>query len=60
MSSYEVPEPIINSPFDEPKQHWHIEEGKDPELRPAGGRPCISIATRQQNPTGMSGRMWAL
>lgn len=22
MSSYEVPEPIINSPFDEPKQHW--------------------------------------
>ena len=34
MSSYEVPEPIINSPFDEPKQQWHIEEGKDPELRP--------------------------
>jgi hypothetical protein len=22
MSSYEVPEPIINSPFDEPQQHW--------------------------------------
>ena len=34
MSRYEVPEPIINSPFDEPKQHWHIEEGKDPERRP--------------------------
>jgi len=40
MSSYEVPEPIINSPFDEPKQHWHIEEGKDPELRP-GRRPAM-------------------
>ncbi|MEK7676849.1 MAG: DEAD/DEAH box helicase family protein [Verrucomicrobiota bacterium] len=40
MSSYEVPEPIINSPFDEPQQHWHIEEGKDPELRP-GRRPAM-------------------
>ncbi len=40
MSSYEVPEPIINSPFDEPKQHWHIEEGKDPEMRP-GRRPAM-------------------
>src|SRR5437667_8730454 len=40
MSSREVPEPIINSPFDEPEQHWHIEEGKDPELRP-GRRPAM-------------------
>ncbi len=40
MSSYEVPEPIINSPFDEAKQHWHIEEGKDAELRP-GRRPAM-------------------
>ena len=38
MSSYEVSEPIINSPFDEPKQHWHIEEGEDPQLR-SGRRP---------------------
>lgn len=40
MSSYEVPEPIINSPFDESKQHWHIEEGKDAELR-SGRRPAM-------------------
>ena len=40
MSSYEVLGPIINSPFDEAKQHWHIEEGKDPELRP-GRRPAM-------------------
>ncbi len=40
MSSYEAAEPIINSPFDEAKQHWHIEEGKDPELRP-GRRPAM-------------------
>ena len=33
MSSYEVPEPVINTPFDEPKQHWRIEEGNDPQLR---------------------------
>src|SRR6266704_902335 len=40
MSSYEAAEPIINSPFDEPKQYWHIEEGNDPELRP-GRRPAM-------------------
>src|SRR5437899_11058075 len=40
MSSYEVPEPIINSPFDGPKRHWHLEEGKDPKLRP-GRRPAM-------------------
>lgn len=38
MRSYPVAEPIINSPCNEPKQHWHIQEGKDPELRP-GRRP---------------------
>ena len=34
MSNLEVPEPIINSPFDEPARHWHIAEGKTPEPRP--------------------------
>lgn len=28
-----VANPIINSPYKEPKQHWHIEEGKLPEKR---------------------------
>lgn len=40
MSGYEVPEPIINSPFEEPKRHWHIEEGKESELR-SGRRPAM-------------------
>jgi type III restriction enzyme len=40
MSSYEVPEPIICSPFQEPTDHWHIEEGKEPELR-SGRRPAM-------------------
>ena len=32
MSNYQVPEPIINSPYDEPKQHWNIIEGEQPQL----------------------------
>lgn len=34
-----VEAPIINSPYDEPKSHWHIERGKQPERRP-GRRPA--------------------
>ena len=40
MSSYEVPEPILNSPFEEPQEHWHIIEGETPEKRP-GRRPAM-------------------
>lgn len=40
MSSYEVPEPILNAPFEEPKEHWHIVEGEAPEQRP-GRRPAM-------------------
>jgi type III restriction enzyme len=29
-----VANPIINSPYEEPKQHWHIEEGKPPHIEP--------------------------
>lgn len=40
MSNYEVPEPILNSPFDEPILHWHIQEGETPrQLR--GRRPAM-------------------
>jgi type III restriction enzyme len=39
MSSYEVKQPILNSPYDEPAEHWHIEEGQQPERRP-GRRPA--------------------
>ncbi len=34
MHDFEVPEPIICSPYDEPSSHWHIEEGREPEKRP--------------------------
>jgi type III restriction enzyme len=29
-----VANPIINSPYEEPSQHWHIEEGKQPHIEP--------------------------
>src|SRR5574341_1966077 len=40
MSSYEVPEPILNSPFEEPREHWHIVEGETPRKLP-GRRPAM-------------------
>lgn len=39
-SSLEVPQPILNSPFNEPAEHWHIVEGEAPERRP-GRRPAV-------------------
>ncbi len=40
MSNFEVPEPIINSAFEEPQSHWYIQEGEPPEKRP-GRRPAM-------------------
>ncbi len=40
MSGYEVPNPILNSPFDEPKEYWYIVEGRQAERR-AGRRPAM-------------------
>ena len=40
MAQYEVGEPILNSPFDEPQQHWHLAEGQAPQRRD-GRRPAV-------------------
>jgi type III restriction enzyme len=40
MSTYEVPTPILNSPYVEPTRHWYIQEGEEPEER-AGRRPSV-------------------
>lgn len=40
MSAYEVPQPILNSPFAEPQEHWHIVEGETPSRKP-GRRPAM-------------------
>ena len=39
-----VEAPIINSPYDEPQHHWHIEVAKPPEKRP--GRRLASYFFR--------------
>ncbi len=33
MSDFEVPTPIVCSPFEEPDKHWYLREGVPPELR---------------------------
>jgi type III restriction enzyme len=38
-SPFEVTEPILSSPFEQPPEHWWIEEGKLPERKP-GRRPA--------------------
>lgn len=34
MSNFEVSDPILSSPFEEPREHWWIVEGEVPERRP--------------------------
>ena len=52
---YEVPQPILNSPFDEPIEHWHLEEGKPPERR-QGRRPAGYFYRDPQAPLEEGGR----
>jgi type III restriction enzyme len=33
MAQIEVGEPILNSPFEEPREYWHLSEGHQPEVR---------------------------
>ncbi|HEY6330599.1 MAG TPA: type III restriction endonuclease subunit R, partial [Blastocatellia bacterium] len=40
MSNYEVPEPILNTPYEEPELHWRITEGEEPVKLP-GRRPAM-------------------
>jgi type III restriction enzyme len=40
MSNFEVPSPILSSPFAEPKEHWWILEGQPAERR-QGRRPAM-------------------
>jgi type III restriction enzyme len=45
--AYEVPQPILTSPFAEPVEHWYIREGEQPERRP-GRRPAIVYPPREE------------
>jgi len=40
VTSFEVPTPILNSPYEEPQEYWFIREGESPERR-QGRRPSV-------------------
>lgn len=40
-SSFEVPKPILNSPFEEPKEYWDIKPGEPPKAPTPGRRPAF-------------------
>ena len=40
MSGFEVQQPILCAPFEEPTEHWHIVEGEEPRRLP-GRRPAV-------------------
>ncbi len=45
--SFEVGQPILNSPFDEPQEYWYIHPGETPERR-TGRRPAMVFQPREQ------------
>src|SRR5579885_3785407 len=45
--SFEVAEPIQNSPFEKPQSYWYIREGEQPELR-EGRRAAVVFPPRDQ------------
>ena len=49
LEAYEVPQPILNTPFDEPGHHWYIREGEPPDLR-HGRRPALVYPLREWLP----------
>jgi type III restriction enzyme len=49
--SYEVPQPILNSPYDEPRWHWWIEEGQPCEKR-EGRRASVYYYRPPRGATG--------
>ena len=40
MSNFEVEEPILNTPYEEPALHWLIEEGLPPEKKQGRRQAC--------------------
>lgn len=56
MTDFEVPEPIISSPYEEPPEHWHIVEGEAPVRLPGRRRSIYyytpPAATADSSPVG--------
>ncbi|MBC7853472.1 MAG: DEAD/DEAH box helicase family protein, partial [Pirellulaceae bacterium] len=55
MSDFEVPQPIICSPYQEPHVHWFIQEGEQPEQR-EGRRPAMYFYRDPKAPADKQGR----
>src|ERR1035438_5075326 len=47
MANFEVPNPILNKPFEEPKRFWFIKEGEAPKLL-EGRRPSLVFRPSEQ------------
>jgi type III restriction enzyme len=54
MVEYEVPDPIRNGPFDEPKEYWFIQEGRAPEIRSGRRTPVVFPPQEQKEPWDIS------
>ena len=52
MTGFEVQEPILSTPFEEPPEHWHIIEGEEARRLP-GRRPAVYYY-RPPGPVGES------
>src|SRR5579859_7301185 len=50
MSSYEVSEPILNSPYQEPKLYWYIQEGEPPQKKEGRRRAVVWPPRDQKTP----------
>lgn len=54
MSSYEVSQPILNSPYQEPDLYWYIREGEPPEKRDGRRRAVVWPPRDQKTPWDLS------
>jgi type III restriction enzyme len=50
MAEFEVPQPIICSPYDEPAEHWLIQEGAEPRREPGRRRSHYFYRAPGQEP----------
>src|SRR5438270_13184833 len=50
ISQLEVSQPILNSPFEKPKEYWYIQEGEQPESG-SGRRPAVIFPPKEQHDT---------
>ncbi len=48
--SFEVSEPILNSPFEKPAEYWYIQEGEQPQRRKGRRQPVIFPPRDQKEP----------